>query len=109
MRFGWEPDGSHQIWDLRDTSDSELGQRRRITGFWINIETFWTHEKAISDARDARQHTLRAHSPDERDRKLIADLAPEKKPDPALRLLRHCRTLLILLVGLALLALFAGR
>lgn len=101
LEFGWEPDGSHQIWDLNDESDCEYGFRRRVTSFWFNADTFATTEQAIHDAEQRRLNEWLAASPDPEDRKLAAANPPA---DPVASLLRHCRALLVALLVLGTLA-----
>lgn len=103
LNFGWEPDGSHQIWPPNDKARPEL-DRLLVTGFWINLETFWTHEQAIDETRDHRQNLMIAQSRDEDDRKMVAVLS-EKQPDASVNLLKQCRSLLILLFVLGVIAL----
>lgn len=105
LKYGWEPDGSHQIWNLDDVEG--LGRPRLVKGFSIGVETFWCDEGAIRTEEDRRLNLELAQSPDESDRKLAETLAKEAhKPDPLERLLNQCRLLLIVLVALAGLALF---
>jgi hypothetical protein len=104
LQFGWEPDGSHQIWKLDDLTDCELGTRRRITHFCWNTETFWTSEKSIMEEGDRQTNALLANSSNPEDRKLAASLQTSEKDDPIVQLLRHCRTILLLILVSAILA-----
>ncbi len=110
LEFGWEPDGSHHIWDLKDTSDCELGERRRVTSFSYNAVSFLTTEHAILEVRDKRHRAELEHSPDPDDRKIAAGLQESDEPDPVLKLLSQCRIVLVAILCLGVVALFvAGR
>lgn len=106
LEFGWEPDGSHLKWDLNDTSDCQLGERRRVTGFIYNAVSFSTSEYAIHEAREKKERAELAHSPDAGARKLAAALGESVELDPILKLLSQCRSLLIAVLGLGIVALF---
>lgn len=101
LAFGWEPDESHQIWTLDDKSETGFGERRAISEFWINIETFWTHEHAIDTSRDDRLNILLAQSPLKSDRDLAAANTASTPPDHTSNLIRQCRMLLVLLAVLS--------
>lgn len=106
LEYGWEPDGSHQIWKLDDTSDCELGTRRRITSFWCDVETFWTSETAIQDAENFRANAELADSSDPENRKLAAKLQEEEGPyDPVVKLLGQIKKLVLGILALGILAL----
>ena len=105
LEFGWEPDGSHQIWNLDDSSDCEHAARRRITSFWFNVETFWTSEGAIREEEDRKTNTWLADSPNPEDRKLAASAQEAVNPDPVAKLLAECRGLLWAILGLGVVAL----
>lgn len=100
LEFGWEPDGSHQIWKLPEVTDKFQRDRRHIDSFWIAVETFWTSEGAVGQPEDERTSALLAESPDETDRKLAAINHPVTSPDTSANLLGHIRTLLTVLVVL---------
>jgi hypothetical protein len=105
LEFGWEPDGSHQVWKLDDDSDCGLANRRRVTHFYFNVDTFSTTEGGIREADDRRTNDLLAESPDPDDRKLAALSQPEK-PDTVAALLRQCRALLVALLILGAIAFY---
>jgi len=104
LELGWEPDGSHQIWNLADESDCEDGGRRRITSFWLSVGTFATTEKAVQEADERKLNERLASSPDPEERKLAASTAPENEP-PLAPLLRQCRAILIAILVVAVIAL----
>jgi len=107
LEFGGEPDGTHSIWNL-DAECNDFEERQLpVSSFWLNAETFWTHEAEIGLAEDRRQQTLLAHSHKADERELAADLMatapqPPAKPDPVVKLLDQCRVLLgaLLVLGL---------
>lgn len=94
LEYGWEPDRSHKVWKLDDSSDCGVASRRRVIDFWFNVETFATTEAAIQNEDDRRLNAWLAESRDPEDRKL-ATLNSPSKPDLASTLLRQCRTLLV--------------
>jgi hypothetical protein len=105
LDFGWEPDGSHQVWDLNDKTDNGKGNRRRITDFSYRVATFQTTEGEIARVEDRRSRTFLAESPDPEDRKLAAADPPPEKADPVRDLLKQCRMLLIAILGVGILVL----
>lgn len=104
LTFGWEPDGSHQVWNLKEDADCGLATRRRVTSFWCNVETFATTKGAIREEAERKDRAELAESNDPDDRKLAANLQPPEKPDPIAQLLRHCRTILLALLVLGVVA-----
>ena len=107
IEYGW--DSSHNVWKL-DDSDSLAPARRPITTFSFSVERFWTTESAISDVADRRTSAELAESPDPKHRKLAAIDEKERarqNPDPIADLLRQCRLLLLLILGLGVLAVIA--
>jgi hypothetical protein len=105
LDFGWEPEGSHLIWKLDDTSDCELAMRRRITNFWLNVETFRTSESAIRGDAESRMNAELAESPNPEDRKLAANLQGPERPDPVANLLGQIRSALWVIAGLGIVGL----
>lgn len=105
LEFGWEPDGSHQIWKLDDASDCESGTRRRITSFWYGVETFWTSESAIRNEANRQTNAWLADSPNPEDRKLAETAPVPERLDPVAKLLNQCRALLWAILGLGIIAL----
>jgi hypothetical protein len=105
LDFGWEPDGSHQIWKLDDDSDCQLGTRRRVTSFWFNVETFRTSERLIREEADRQTDAWLAESTRPGGSEATANLQPPEKPDRVSQLLRQCRTILLAIMALAVVAL----
>lgn len=103
LKFALDPDGS--FWDLNDDSDCGDAERRRVTSFAYTVATFWTSEGDVRRAGERRFSAELADSPDPEDRKLAADLQPPEEVDPLQHLLRQCRTLLLAILGLVMLAL----
>lgn len=98
LDFGWEPDGSHQVWKLEPTTERYAKERKLIDSFWINIETFWASEGSLGQAKDERINTLLAESPDEGDRKTASLLKTSPAQDTSVKLLEQVRILLFVLV-----------
>ena len=98
LEYGWEPDGSHQIWKLDDDRDAGFGMRRRITSYDFKVETFWCSEDSIRKAADRKFNERLSDSPNPEDRELAASLRKQITTDNIPQLLRHCRTILILLL-----------
>jgi hypothetical protein len=94
LKFDWEPDGSHLVWDT-----SEVGTHRPLSSFSITVERFWTTESAIREESDRRFKSELEESPDPEDRKLADKLGIVRAADPIESLLKHCRTLLALIVA----------
>lgn len=104
LEYGWEPDGSHQIWKLDDDSDCGLTNLRRITSFHYTVETFSTRESSIQEEEDRKFHADLAASPDPKDRELATTLQQQQKADPVAQLLRQCRAILVAIFGLVAIA-----
>ena len=100
LEFGWEPDGTHQIWKLDDASDCGVTTRRRITSFWYNVETFRTSESALRDELERRFNAELAESSNPEDKKLAVNLQAPRKPDPVSKLLAQIRLVLWVIAGL---------
>lgn len=106
LKHGWEPDGSHEIWDLEDPAGCGSGERRRVTDFWFSVETFWTNEEAVREMGDTKFHARLVDSPDPDDRRLLTSLQPTAAADPIAHLLRQCRTLLVAMLVLGVIGLW---
>lgn len=103
IEYGWEPDASHLIWKL----DEQPSDRRPITSFSYSVERSWATERAIRDQRDRRLDAQLASSPNPEKRKLAALSEAYREPDKTTALLRHCRSLLLAILVVALIALFS--
>jgi hypothetical protein len=106
LEYGWEPDGSHQIWKIEEQAKKRIAQRKPVTSFWINVRTFSTTQRALAQEKDRSLSDTLADSSDPEDRKLAADLAPVLVDDAATKLLRECRMILLALLVLAAIAVF---
>lgn len=102
LDYGWEPDGSHRIWNLEDDSDSGHGRRRRIKDFSVSIDTLATSERAIAAEADRRFDEEMADSPNPADRKIAAESQAAKPKERTELLLEQCRAILFIMLMLAL-------
>jgi hypothetical protein len=109
LEFGWEPDGSHQIWKLPEKVEKYHREVKHIDSFWIGVETFWASEGSIGKSEDERQNTLSSESPDEQDRLRAVDQSPSAASDASIQVLRHIRTLLLVLIIVLVLMLLRHR
>lgn len=105
LEFGWEPDGSHQIWKVEGKPKDGFGHRKPVKSFWINVSTFSTTESAIAAEAERKHHAVLAESPDPDERKLAGDLAPASTEATATRLLRQCRMILLGILTVAVIVL----
>lgn len=106
LEFGPDIDGEHQVWKLEGSEDRV--SRKPVSHFWFNAASFSTTEQAVYEAGERRHHAQLAASSDPEDRKLAASLQPEK-PDPVVTVLRQCRSLLVALFILGVVALATWR
>lgn len=97
-------DGTHQVWKL-EGKKRDWATRKPVSHFWLHVDSFWTNERRIREARDEQMRVRLADSPDPEDREFAARSEPEK-PDPIIGLLRQCRLLLVALVIVASLSFF---
>lgn len=88
LEYGYEPDGSHQIWKL----DGKERSKKPVSNFSFNLDKFWTSQQAIFEAEDKQTKAWLADSPDPEERKLAA---PPEEPDRIASLLSQCRWLLL--------------
>jgi hypothetical protein len=106
LTFGWEPDGSGQIWKHEEEPKDGFSYRKPVTDFWINVHTFSTSQREISEAEDRKHRLELAASADPEERKLAADLAPVVPEDAATKLLAQCRMILLAILVVAVVMLF---
>lgn len=102
LEYGWEPDGSHRIWNLDDDSDCGLGRRRRVKDFSVSVDTLATSEGAIAAEADRRFDEEMADSPNPADRKIAAESQAAKPKERTELLLEQCRAILFIMLMLAL-------
>lgn len=106
LEYGWEPDGSHQIWKLDEGEGRQHSQRKPVKSFWISVNTFSATERAIAAEAERKEHEELAASPDPEHRKLAADLAPA--PHASTKLLEQCRAVLLAILAIGVWIAFRG-
>lgn len=99
LEYGWDLDSSHMIWKLAEGAKDQLP----VTSFSYRVESFWTSEGAIKRENDRKRNDEMADSPDPAVRRL-AEVPTQQGPAATIALLKECRTLLIAILILGVIA-----